>query len=72
MHPAHNRAVKGSSPFESIVDYLRSDNMCDFCENEDNYKTLGSMSISVGLFGDLVIDADLDVENNSIMLCASI
>lgn len=45
--------------------------MCDFCENEDNYKTLGSMSISVGLFGDLVIDADLDTGINSIMLCAS-
>ena len=45
--------------------------MCKFCENEDNYETLGSMSISIGLFGNLVIDADLDVNNNSIMLCAS-
>ena len=45
--------------------------MCEFCENEDNYETLGSMSISIGLFGNLVIDADLDVNNNSIMLCAS-
>lgn len=45
--------------------------MCKFCENEDNYETLGTMSISIGLFGDLVIDADLDVKHNSIMLCAS-
>ena len=45
--------------------------MCEFCENEDNYETLGSMSISIGLFGNLVIDADLDVNNNSIILCAS-
>lgn len=45
--------------------------MCEFCENEYDYRTLGSMSISIGLFGNLVIDADLDVYNNSIMLCAS-
>ena len=45
--------------------------MCEFCENEDDYRTLGSMSISIGLFGNLVIDADLDVDNNSIVLCAS-
>lgn len=45
--------------------------MCEFCENEDNYETLGSMSIPIGLFGNLIIDADLDVDNNSIMLCAS-
>lgn len=45
--------------------------MCKFCENEYNYETLGSMSISIGLFGNLVIDADLNVDNNSIMLCAS-
>lgn len=45
--------------------------MCELCENEDNYGTLGSMSISIGLFGNLIIDADLDVDNNSILLCAS-
>jgi hypothetical protein len=45
--------------------------MCEFCENEYNYETLGSMSISVGLFGNLIVDADLDVNNNSIVLCAS-